>query len=1008
MFSLKKQKQTICSAYSRYIIKQNYTLVNRSLSRLSVGIRLSCVAMMFHLGASSLSAQNDLSAIVRSYIRSYKLQGYQPRDIMLLDSLRADDSLHEIYIYANEPFCSQPFTPQNVNRIYAEIQRRLPAPYNTYRLSIYNKKRQLIEELIPNIMREGSQDASRLWGSINYKGLPWVENTSRPYRVTSGLQKRHLFIWPSHGRYYKEGSWQWQRPYLFCTTEDMFTQSFVYPFLFPMLEKAGAIIACPRERDYQTHEALIDNDRATGQGSYIENIQDDVIWTSSADSLGFAPSQGLINDASTLFGAGTYRMATAVNRRSRLATAVWQPNIPVSGKYAVYVSYASRQNSVPDAHYTVIHKGGRTNFTVNQQMGGGTWLYLGTFEFDKGQNQQGKVILTNQSDYRGVVTADAVRFGGGVGQIERGSAGTSGLPRYLEAARYQAKFAGVPDSLVNTENGLNDYNDDLRVRSNMLNYLSRGSVYNPGQGGQRVPFELSLAVHSDAGVRADQSIYGSLSISTTQDGNGAQFYTSGLSRQSSSDFAQILLSDLVKDMSATFKCQWTRREHWDRNYAETRMPNVPSAILETMSHQNFADMKYGHDPMFKFALSRSVYKSILRFVNYEHGIKQYVVQPLAPHAFAAELSADATSVRLSWKPTTDSLEASATPTNYVLYTKVDNEAFDNGLSLGNVNEYTMTLSPGRLYAFRITATNAGGESFPTETLVAFRSVKSNAKKVLIVNGFTRLSGPAWVDTPDSLGFRLDIDPGVPYISTTAFSGHQKVFNRSMMGHEGASGLGYSGHEWVGHEIAGNTFDYPVAHGYSIASVQNYSFSSVSRERFESAQFSTRPYTVIDYIAGLQADMPYNLRHFPVFTADTRNKLSQYLNAGGSLLLSGSYIASDNVKSKENQDFIEDVLKFKYDGSARIDTTDFVNGLNLQFLIYRTPGAEHYAAIAPDALLPTTSKAFTAFAYGGGQSAGVAYSGKTYRTLSMGFPFECIRSNDVRNRAMKAILTFLAK
>ena len=114
MFSLKKQKQTICSAYSRYIKKQNYTLVNRSLSRLSVGFRLSCVAMMFHLGASSLSAQNDLSAIVRSYIRSYKLQGYQPRDIMLLDSLRADDSLHEIYIYANEPFCSQPFTPQNV------------------------------------------------------------------------------------------------------------------------------------------------------------------------------------------------------------------------------------------------------------------------------------------------------------------------------------------------------------------------------------------------------------------------------------------------------------------------------------------------------------------------------------------------------------------------------------------------------------------------------------------------------------------------------------------------------------------------------------------------------------------------------------------------------------------------------------------------------------------------------------------------------------------------------
>lgn len=988
--------------------RMSFTIIKRLLSRHAKCRKYASLALFLSVCTANVHAQSvDLSSVVRSYLRGYKLSGYTPRDVMSLDSLRTDDNLHEVRIYANEPFCSQPFTPQSVNRIYAELQRRLPAPYNTYRLSVYNKKHQLIEDLIPNILRESGQDASRLWGNIDYKGRPWVENTSRPYRVTSGLQNRHLFIWPSHGRYYKEGKWQWQRPYLFCTTEDLFTQSFVYPFLFPMLEKAGAIVDCPRERDYQMHEALVDNDRATGQGKYAETIQNDVIWTSSADSTGFAPSNGLLTDETHLFDAGTYRMATTVNRRSRLATAVWTPNVPKSGRYAVYVSYASRPNSVPDAHYTVIHKGGRTNFTVNQQMGGGTWLYLGTFEFDKGESQQGKVVLTNQSEYRGVVTADAVRFGGGVGQMERGFAGTSGLPRYLEAARYYAKFAGIPDSLVNTENGQNDYNDDLRVRSNMLNYLSTGSVYQPGQGGQRIPFEMSLAIHSDAGMRTDQSIYGSLSISTTQDGNGSFSYPSGLSRQSSSDFAQMLLTDLVDDVNATYHCNWTRREHWDRNYAETRMPNVPSSILETMSHQNFADMKYGHDPMFKFTLARSVYKSVLRFVNYEHGIKNYVVQPLAPHAFSAVLSADATSVRLSWQATTDSLEASATPSGYVLYTKVDNEDFDNGLSLGNVKEYTLSLSPGRVYAFKLTAVNAGGESFPTETLVAYRSVKTDAPKVLIVNGFTRVSGPAWVDTPDSLGFNLDEDPGVPYISSTAFSGRQLVFDHTRMGHEGSNGLGYSGHEWMGHEIAGNTFDYPITHGYSIASAGDYSFSSVSRESFDRPQFNARPYAMIDFIAGLQADMPYNLRHYSVFTSSTRNKLSQYLNGGGSLLLSGSYIASD-MKSEADRAFAEDVLRYKYDGTARADSTDYINGLNLQFLIYRSPNPDHYAAIAPDALLPTTSKAFTAFAYGGGQSAGVAYRGKTYRTLSMGFPFECIQSENVRNQAMKAILTFLTK
>ena len=40
--------------------------------------------------------------------------------------------------------------------------------------------------------------------------------------------------------------------------------------------------------------------------------------------------------------------------------------------------------------------------------------------------------------------ADAVRFGGGMGNISRGGK-TSGLPRYLEGARYAAQWSGFPD-----------------------------------------------------------------------------------------------------------------------------------------------------------------------------------------------------------------------------------------------------------------------------------------------------------------------------------------------------------------------------------------------------------------------------------------------------------------------------------------------------------------------------------------------------------------------------------
>lgn len=73
---------------------------------------------------------------------------------------------------------------------------------------------------------------------IEYKGLPWVENISKPVRITKGLQNRHLSVWASHGRYFDKdkGVWKWQRPNMFCTNEDLFTQTIVVPYLIPMLE----------------------------------------------------------------------------------------------------------------------------------------------------------------------------------------------------------------------------------------------------------------------------------------------------------------------------------------------------------------------------------------------------------------------------------------------------------------------------------------------------------------------------------------------------------------------------------------------------------------------------------------------------------------------------------------------------------------------------------------------------------------------------------------------------
>ncbi len=948
---------------------------------------------------------NDaLSRAVRAFFEAYVPENYQPARPMQAEGVVRDGRSRRVTVTANESFCSQAFTPEKVKEIYRRLGQALPPPYNAYRLSIRNRQGVSIEELVPNDLRDGA-DRSRLWGDMDFDGNPWVTNLSRPYDVPHGLTGRHVMVNASHGRYYGDGKWQWQRPNLFCTTEDFFTQSFVFPLLIPMLENAGAVVATSRERDVQTAEALVDNDDTLQlRGAYTEVGAEDFDWQTTEGATGFAPTGGVLSDSVRPFTLGTVRQVNATSRTSRLASATWMPRIPRRGRYAVYVSYATLPGSVSDARYTVYHLGGRTQFRVNQQMGGGTWVYLGTFEFDEGERREGRVVLTNRSDYRGVVTADAVRFGGGMGQTERGLAGVSGLPRYLEAARYHARWSGLPDSLCRRGNGQSDYSDDIRVRGHYVNHMAGGSVYLPGLPGKGVPFEALLAVHSDAGAKRD-SIYGSLAISTTKGDRGVRF-PSGVSRKASADLASALLTDMTADLSRTFNTKWTRRELWDRNYGETRVPEVPAAIIEILSHQNYTDLKYGHDPHFKFTLARSLYKSVLRFVNYQHGIKDYEVQPLPPTNFAVELTADGRA-RLSWQAAVDSLCPEARPTAYVVYSRVEGAAFDNGqLVKGPHTSLTLPLSAGEQYSFKVTAVNGGGESFPSEVLTVHRGAPE-AKRLLIVNGFERLSGPAWVDTADSIGFDLTKDVGVPYHYTNSLVGYQTDFNPAHIGKEGFGALGFCGDELTGRQIAGNTFDFPVLHGKAIAPA-GYNIASCSRAALLSGAVRLEDYDAVDYICGLECDAPYNMRPYKTFDVRTRQLLADYLKQGGRLWVSGSYIASDMAGSKEERDFIREVLKYDCGGTAQADSTDYVQGLNITLPYRRSFSEEGYAVQRPDVLVPADKNAFTAFAYGGGKSAGIAYAGQDCRIIAMGFPFESITDEKVRRQAAAAILQFLTE
>lgn len=916
-----------------------------------------------------------------------------------LKDIEVDAKRKRVDITFDKTLEYRPFREDFVSKAKKDIQKKLGRKFRGYDINIYTNGAELFD-LIPNFYRsKNRQDRSRLLPADDDADFvqAWTRNDSRPIVPTEGLEGRHISLWQSHGIYYKEdkNEWRWQRPALFGTREDLLTQSFVLPYLIPMLERAGAVVFTPRERDVQTYEVIVDND-VDNRSVYRERNSRSSVWQ-TAPGAGFGMREFKYMNGENPFEHGTARLVESGTYKQE-AVAEWIPDIPETGEYAVYVSYKTVEGSTQFAHYRVYHAGGVTDFTVNQTIGGGTWVYLGTFRFDKGVNSYGMVALSNVCDDDGVVTADAVRFGGGMGNIMRGGE-VSGRPRYLEGARYYAQWAGMPDSIYNGYDGHNDYADDINTRSKMTNYLSGGSAYNPGQAGCKVPFELSLGIHSDAGVQPCNKFVGTLGIYTTD--KGEKLLGDGRSRYTSRDLTDMTLTNVTSDLSALLGRKWRRRSMFNKNYSETRIPRVPSMILEMFSHQNPADLQYAMNPNFKFDISRAVYKSILQFLALQHGTK-YTVQPLPVTHFSAEFGRQRNEIVLRWHPQEDRLEKSAKPEQYIVYMRIGSGSFDNG-TLVNGTTYSVQIEPDIVYSFKVTAANKGGESMDSEILAVCKR-RNERGKVLIVNGFDRLAAPYFYNTPDSVGFDIAIDPGVSYKRELTFTGRQLYFNPDGLGKEGPCGLGNCLTDIEGSIIAGNTFDYTFVHGKAIQAAGGLSFVSSSDEAVESGMQQLKNYDIVDYICGLEKeDNSYPGKSYKTFSPVMQQKITEFCSLGRGVMVSGSFIASD-MQTQDEREFTSYILHYGLKRNKRNDVNEFVIGLDNNVSIQVEADKEIYQSLHSDRILPV-GEGFIPMIYSDNGGAAVAYKG-SYRTFSMSFPFEIITSAEKRSQIMASIMNFL--
>ncbi|MCQ2313500.1 MAG: N-acetylmuramoyl-L-alanine amidase [Paludibacteraceae bacterium] len=497
------------------------------------------------------------------------------------------------------------------------------------------------------------------------------------------------------------------------------------------------------------------------------------------------------------------------------------PTLTQEGEYGIYIRYHKPTDT--KAHkINITHGGITTRYTYHPQQLDSTWQWLG------------KAYFTTDSSTNYILAdscIDAIRLGGGYGSVERYGQ-TSGMPRWTEAARYWLEFAGYPDSVWNVNRDSNDYRDDLQSRGYWVNHIN-----------EQVPIDFSLAVHTDGySVPVDSAIIGTLAL-----------YTNRPNR----DITDFIQTQVVEDIRRQWDLTWTRRELRDAHYAETNYPVVPAVLLEVLSHKNFADIRYALNPKFQFTVSRAIYKGILRGLNIG---KAVVVQPLPVQRFKVEKKGE--QFALSWQPTPDELEPTATPSFYLVYTRKDGGSWDNG-TVVKTNSYTFKAQRGISYDFRVVAGNEGGISLPSETLSAYLAPQEEEQGLIcIINAYHEVRGPQWFADTTYAGIKPR-SYAIPYGKGQCYIGDQFIYDRSLdWVDDDNCGLGMCHQDYRGQLLHGNTFDYPALHGQVLKQL-GYSYVSGDVHAYD---FIDTIYEAIDVICGKQDTCNFNIdliQHAPV-------------------------------------------------------------------------------------------------------------------------------------------------
>lgn len=800
------------------------------------------------------------------------------------------------------------------------------------------KEEQALDEPI------SSDDLSAQTTQTEALGGPVANADGQPVGALSGVV---VFCAAGHGWTAGSSSWLLQRGVTHSMIEDYGNIEQLNYFVH-YLHNAGAVVVPFRPVGYQHIEVVVDNDDpgVTYTGS----------WFNSSSSKYYDYNRS---------GAPTavrYRFATAATTEN--AKARYTPNLPQSEFYPVYTWAAHSTNRVPQL-YRIHHTGGTATAIIDHRRVGNGWIWLGNYYFEAGTS--GWVEISNQSSVSGVVIADAIRFGNGMGSIPRTSSNiVSGYPRDEECQRYWAQSelsvnaAGFSSTIWDSSD--TDSNDNVSAGIRWAAEMNATAFNNDRW--RRVYLEF----HSNASGGGTGTAKGTVALYNVDPGT----YTTN-----QYEFAKLLGEKVEADMLAlddTFEYSWgarTNTYHADFAYGAInalRNDNqFDATILEVAYHDNVEDAANMRNARVRDAVARSSVQSLVKFLSnatlFPGTQIPEIYLPDPPERLQVAHDGNG-NVVLSWTPgpSRPGSPASGDPaTGYKIYRSSNGYGFGNAVAVGNVTTATLTDIPAETTTYlRVAATNAGGESMPTPVL-AVRRFDHGRAKVLIVDGYDRVSRQQCIVQSNYAGT------------------HQRPIPRRV-----------------------NSFDYIVQHASAIDAAGR-NFDSCTNEAVIAGSVLLADYEAVVWITGEESSID------KTFDSAEQLLVTAYLNSGGRLFASGAEIGYELDGLNAGRSFYRNVLRATYvSDDAGTYAVQGSGGImaGLGSFDFNPASGAPYDADYPDRLSPGTgATAILSYSGGAGGTAGIQYDSGVYRVVLFGFPFETITSATARNAIMDRVMTF---